>query len=259
MHDLHVQEAEKAAAEPEAERNRTLGLEVQGRIVQLQLLERVAQLRDLDALVGIQAAVDHRDDGLVALQRVGRGVTGLGDRVADIDIAERLDVGDHVADVTQFERFGLAHLRLEDADLGALVDLLLGHRHEAHARAQRAVDHADVRDDAAIRIELRVEDESAQIVVDALGRRNAVHDRFEDFLDADAFFGAGQDRVAGLDHQQLLDLFLDPLGIGGREIDLVDDRDDRQVVLERQVIVGQRLRFDALGRVDHEQRAFTGR
>ena len=43
-----------------------------------------------------------------------------------------------------------------------------------------------------------------------------------------------------------------------RQIDLVDDRNDLEIVIQRQIGVGQRLRFDALRRVDHQQRAFAG-
>ena len=42
-HDLHVQQAEKAAAEAEAERERALRLVAERRVVQPQLLHRVAQ------------------------------------------------------------------------------------------------------------------------------------------------------------------------------------------------------------------------
>ena len=45
LDDLHVQEAEKAAAEPEPERDGRLRLEEERRVVQPQLLERLAQLR----------------------------------------------------------------------------------------------------------------------------------------------------------------------------------------------------------------------
>ena len=41
------------------------------------------------------------------------------------------------------------------------------------------------------------------------------------------------------------------------QVDLVDDRDDLEVVLDREIGVGQRLRLDALGRVDQQQRAFA--
>ena len=42
--------------------------------------------------------------------------------------------------------------------------------------------------------------------------------------------------------------------VGGRQVDLVDHRDDLEVVLDRQVGVGERLRLDALRGVDHQQR-----
>ena len=47
-------------------------------------------------------------------------------------------------------------------------------------------------------------------------------------------------------------------GSADGQIDLVDDRDDFEVVVQREVGVGQRLRLDALGSVDHQQRAFAG-
>ena len=40
------------------------------------------------------------------------------------------------------------------------------------------------------------------------------------------------------------------LGLGGRQVDLVEHRDDREVVLHREVEVGEGLRLDALGGVD---------
>jgi hypothetical protein len=92
----------------------------------------------------------------------------------------------------------------------------------------------------------------------ALGRRDAGDDGFEHFLDADARFGAGQDRVAGIEPDDVLDLGLDLFGLGGGQIDLVDDGHDFVVVLDRLVDVGERLRFDALRRIDHQQRAFAG-
>ena len=45
--------------------------------------------------------------------------------------------------------------------------------------------------------------------------------------------------------------------VGAGQIDLVDDRNDFETVVDREVSVGQRLRFDALRRIDHQQRAFA--
>ena len=51
----------------------------------------------------------------------------------------------------------------------------------------------------------------------------------------------------------------DPLRLGARQIDLVDHRKNFQIVIERHVHVGHRLRFDSLSRVDDEQRTLAGR
>ena len=67
-----------------------------------------------------------------------------------------------------------------------------------------------------------------------------------------------EDGFAGVEADDVLDLGLDLVGLGGGEVDLVDDRDDLVVVLDRLVDVGQGLRLDALRGVDHQQRAFAG-
>ena len=56
----------------------------------------------------------------------------------------------------------------------------------------------------------------------------------------------------------MLDLTRDPVGLGRREVDLVERGDDGEVVLEREVAVGEGLRLDALGRVDEQQRPLAG-
>ena len=48
-------------------------------------------------------------------------------------------------------------------------------------------------------------------------------------------------------------------GCAPGQVDLVDDRDDLEVVVDREVGVGERLRLDALRRVDDEQRALARR
>ena len=80
---------------------------------------------------------------------------------------------------------------------------------------------------------------------------------FEDVVDPDAGLGAGAHGVGGVDADDVLDLVDDALRIGGRQVDLVQDRHDRDALLDRRVAVGDRLRLDALRRVDDQQRAFA--
>ena len=84
LDDLHVQQPEEPAAEAEAERDRRLRLVEERRVVQPQLLERVAQLRILVAFDRIQAGEHHRLQLLEAGKRLGGRPRGLGDRVADL-------------------------------------------------------------------------------------------------------------------------------------------------------------------------------
>ena len=61
----------------------------------------------------------------------------------------------------------------------------------------------------------------------------------------------------GLDAEQLGELYRNAVRVGLREVDLVDDGDDLEVVLDREVRVRQRLRLDALRGVDDEQRSLA--
>jgi hypothetical protein len=54
------------------------------------------------------------------------------------------------------------------------------------------------------------------------------------------------------------DLALDPLDIGARQIDLVDDRYDFEIVCHRQVRIGEGLGFNSLRGVYDQQRPLTG-
>ena len=70
--DLHVQQAEEAAAEAEPERARGLRLERERRVVEAQLLERLAQVGVLVAVDRIEPAEHHRLRLAVPRERLRR-------------------------------------------------------------------------------------------------------------------------------------------------------------------------------------------
>ena len=76
-----------------------------------------------------------------------------------------------------------------------------------------------------------------------------MHDGLEDLVDARPFLGARQHRAAGIQPDDLLNLPPGLVWLCAGKIDLVDDRDDLEPVVDREVRVGQGLRFDALRRV----------
>ena len=102
LHDVHVQQAEEAAAEAEAQRLRDFGLVVQRRVVQVQLLERVAQRLVLVGFHRVEAGEYLRLDFLEArAAALRRGVRPRGQRVADLGGARFLDAGDDEADLAR--------------------------------------------------------------------------------------------------------------------------------------------------------------
>ena len=160
-HDVHVQQPEEAAAKAEAEGVRALGLVHQRRVVELELLERVAQLLELVALGREEPGEDHRLHDLVARQGCAGRPPLVGDRVADAHLGHVLDAGDDVADLAGLEPVGRLHLGAEVAELLDLGLLAGAHHLDDLAAREAAVDDAHVGDHAAVLVVLAVEDEGA--------------------------------------------------------------------------------------------------
>ena len=82
LDDLHVEQPEEAAAKAEAERLGRVGLEVERRVVHLQLLERVAQVAVVRGVRREDAREDHRLHFLEAGEGLGGRLRGLRERRA---------------------------------------------------------------------------------------------------------------------------------------------------------------------------------
>ena len=196
LHDLHVQQAEEAAAEAEAERRRRLRLVEERGVVQPQLLERLAQLGVLVALHRIEPGEHHRLQFLEAGKRLrGRPcvsvtVSPILASATTLMLATTKPTSPTPSSSTGVA-FGENTPRLEHLEI-----LLRRHQADLRLRPQHAVDHADDDDDAAIGVVPGVEDQRLERRVGIAGRRMEPRDdRFEDLADAGAFLGAGEDRV----------------------------------------------------------------
>ena len=174
-----------------------------------------------------------------------------------------MDVLDARTDETHFpgaQFFRRRALGREDADLVDFQGLALGLDDDPLAGANAAVHHAHERDHAEIVVEPGIDDQRLQVRLGRpFRRRYEIDDLFENPGHSLAGLGAGADGVGGVDADDFLDFLAHTLGLGMNQIHLVQHRNDFHVLLESRVTGGDRLRFDALGGVDHEQRAFAGR
>jgi hypothetical protein len=151
----------KPQRKPKPSASDGLGLKLKLASFRLELLQRLAQR--LEVLVGrrIDAAIDHVQRLAVAGERLDLGAA-LRDRVADLDLFQRLHVRDEVADLAGAQLVARLHVRAEAAELEHLV---LGLRHDHPDLSRFLIAPSKMRRcaiDAAVVVELGVEEERAQ-------------------------------------------------------------------------------------------------
>ena len=189
----------------------------------------------------------------------GSGAVGLDDGITDAGVGDAFDIGDDEADVAGGQLFEDDGLGRESAEGFDFVDFVIGAETDFHARGDASLHDADENDGAAVGVEPGIENEGLEGRIGrALGRRDALDDGFEDFLDAEAAFGADEESVVGGDGENVFDLFFDALGLGGGEIDFIDDGKNFEIVVGGEESVGHGLGFDALAGVHDEEGAFAG-
>src|SRR5207245_1548521 len=148
----------------------------------------------------------------------------------------------------------------EDAELEQLALALSRDEADAVVRGKRAVDHAHVRDDSLVRVVVRVEDERAKRRADVADRRrHTLDDRIEELVHARAGLSGDEEDLFVAEAEGGAQLLSDDVELNVWQVDLVDDGDDLEALLDREVGVRERLRLDALRRVDEQHRALARR
>ena len=89
--------------------------------------------------------------------------------------------------------------------------------------------------------------------------RDALHDGIEDVLHALTRLARRTYDVRPVTADEVDDLVLHLVGHGRGHVDLVDHRDDLQVMVDGHVEVGDRLRLYALCGIHHQQGPLAGR
>ncbi len=230
----------------------------QRRVVELQLVQRLAQVGVVVTVDRVEPGEHHRVGVLVAAERLGRAVVLGGHGVAHAGLADLLHPGDEVAHLADADLAGLDRLGADHPDLEHLVDGPGRHHLDPVAVGELAVDDADVGDHPAVGVVDRVEDQRpGRGVGDPDGGGRLPHDLVEERGHAVAGLGRDPQHLRGIAAD-------DPRQLGGvlvrlraGQVDLVEHRDDVQVGAEGEVEVGQRLGLDPLRRVDQQDRGLA--
>src|SRR5262245_30714437 len=251
LDDLAVQHSEKPAAEAEAQALAVLRLVNEARVIQPQLPQCLAQGLEFVVVDRIKAAINHRLRFDVARQRFGRGVQRFGDGVADVHFTDVLDLRREVTDLTGGKVIARGHAGAEPAHVGDVVLVAVAHHFDVLALLQATIHGANVNHNALISVEVTVVDQGLERRARVAGRRrDAINDGLNDLIDAHAGLPAATQHVQGVDAQCVLHFGDDRVRPSDREIDLVQHRNDLQIVLHRQIGVGDGLRLHSLKGID---------
>ncbi len=258
LDDFQMEEAEEAAAEAEAQRRAAFHFEAEAGIVQAQLADAVAQFVEIIGVDREEAAKHHRLHFLEARQRRGCAIFDRGDGVAHAGLGNFLDLRGDEADFACRQFGQLFDLGPHATDAVNQMFGAADHELDRLPLPDHAIDDADQDDDAQIGVVPAVDQHRLQRrVAVALWRRDFLDDGFQNFVDADARFGAGQHRFGRIQADDILDFLAHLFRFRGGQVDLVEHRHDLMIMLDRLVNIGQSLRFHALRRVHDQQRALA--
>ncbi len=260
LHDLHVQHAEKPAAKPESQGRRGLRLEVQCRIIESQLLQGFAKRLVIFRTDRKQAGKDPRLYLLEAGQRRLARPASCRQSVANRGAVNVLYARDDITDFAGPECLAIEHFRREHPDPVGRVRGAGGHHGNLGALRQAAVHDPHQRDDADVIVEPGIDNQCLQgLFRFALRRRYSCDDLVQKFGHAGTRLGTDPQRVLSINADDVLDFCYNLVRVGGRQIDLVENRQDLEALIDRRNAIRDALGLDALRRVDHQQRALARR
>ena len=197
---------------------------------------------------------------LEARQCRGRRPVRQSDRVADLGRLEFLDAGNDEADFAGGQAVALQRFGSEYADLLAQKRAAGGHQADPVFGLQTALHDSHQHHHANIVIEPGVDDQGLQgAAAITLRRRHPRDHRFDHVENALAGLGAGAHRVMGINTDHVFDLGNGVVRVGRGQIDLVEHRHDFNAKIKCRIAIGDRLRLNALRRVNHQQGALAGR
>ena len=254
LHNLQVQQAEEAAAKAKPEGHTRLCLIREGRIVELEFAHVCLEMFVIRRVDRVNPAEHHRMNLLEARQHARR-IPRICHGVAHLHFLRAFDVSGEITRLTDLQLVADIGLGIETSDFLHFDRFARMQQLHLHPRLQLTVENPDMRDHALVSVEERIKPQRLQADrARRLGRGNPLHNRFENLLDADPLFRTRRNCQLGGDRQNILQLLLRQRHIRVRQVDLVDHGNDQEILLHRQMHVGDRLRLDALGRVNDEQR-----
>ena len=175
-------------------------------------------------------------------------------------MSQLLDIGAEKAHLSGREFLHVHRVRRKRAQTHHFVFPARSHEPDAVAQAQNAVHDAEQNHHSLIGIVPGVKDKRLERGLKiALRGGEAVDHCVQHLVDIQPRLGRDCHGIGAVQPDTFLYFGSDAVGVGAGQIDLVQYRHDLMVMIQREIDVGQGLRFHALCGVHHQQRAVAGR
>ena len=254
-----MEQAEETAAEAIAQRRGSLRLEMERRVVDLQFFQGILDVLIFLTFGRVDPAVDHGLHTFISGQRLVCRVVCQRDGITYSGVRHLFDAGTDIADLAGAKLCALHRSGAIGTDLGHFVFLAGIHQADHIAFFDLPVKDPRVDHDPLVIVVVRVKDQRLKLpVLIALRRRDLMHDLLQKLIDAGALFRGHQRSIHGFHPDDILDLLFDLIRPRRRQVDLIQDRHDLEILIHSQIDIGQRLGLYALGGVHHEDGSLAG-
>ena len=247
LHNLHMKQTQESAAETKAQCHRRLRRESQSGIIQLKFLQRCTQVLIILRLNRIHTRKDHRFSLLKSCNRFCTWTSHVRNGITYFHLGRSLDTRNDISHITCRNLFGRLHIQFQHTYLVRIVFLTRIEETHTVIRFHRTIDHLEIGDNSAERVEHRIKHQALQWRLRvSLWRSNTVNNRIQYLWYTITCLSRTTQYLLTFTTQQIDDLILHFLGHSRVHIALIHHRDNLQVMLKSHIEVGDRLRLHTL-------------
>ena len=231
LHNFHVQQTQKPAAEAEAQRHARLGLILERTVVERQFLHRVLQFFVVVGIDRIEPREYHGMHGLEPRHEVRRRCASTGNGITHQNFRGVLDVGHQIAHLPRLQGLHRQRLGIKNTDFLDFVVLARAHQPNTVAAANRPIKHPHINHPATEGIVFGIKHQPAHLARMLRYRRgDPLHQRLEHLRYARTGLGTDAHAFLTRDRKNIFDLLLHGLHIRRHHVGFVQNRDDFDMV-----------------------------
>ena len=260
LNNLQMQKSKEAAPEAKSEGNRGFRLKIQGSIIELQLFQRIPEIRIFGAVRRIHAAVHHGIYFFIAWQRLTARSVIVCNCITDSSILDILD-GCHDIAYHACTKF-LTGDKLSCSEVACLYYLCCcagSHHTDIGSFFHAPFANPAEDDNSLVGIIQGIKDQRLQRCIRISCRcRDLMHDRLQYLIDPRSVLGRDQRSIRSIKTDHILNLLLHTFRLCAWQINLVDHRENLQIMIQCQIYISKGLCLDSLRRIHDKNSAIAG-